>query len=172
MKQLLILLGIGVVIVTGGVVAGLYSLDGDGIAALTGDAVVTKRIEIDGGSAAFAEPPEEEDEEALHVQLQPVDVPIFDGDRQVGGAKLVVAIELVNKNARTDLNAVMPLLLAQIFETFYRTPLERDVESGKLDVIAIERRIEAIAIKVVGVDAFNRNLVRSAQLLKVVKHSS
>ena len=89
-----------------------------------------------------------------------------------GGAKLVVTIELASKNARPDLNEVMPLLLAQIFEDFYRTPLERDAATGKLDVIAIERRIEAIAIKTVGVDAFNRNIVRSAQLLKVVKHSS
>ncbi len=171
MKQLLILMGIGAVIVTGGVIAGLYSLDGDGIAALTSDVVVTKRIETDDGSTAFVEPPEEE-EEALLVQLQPVDVPVFDGDRQVGGAKLVVTIELINKKARSDLSAVMPLLLAQIFEEFYRTPLERDVATGKLDVIAIERRIESIAIKTVGVDAFNRNIVRSAQLLKVVKHSS
>ena len=62
MKQLLILLGIGVVIVTGGVIAGLYSLDSDSIAALTSDVVVTKRIETDGGSTAFVEPPEEEEE--------------------------------------------------------------------------------------------------------------
>lgn len=171
MKQLLILVGIGVVIVTGGVIAGLYNLDSDSIAVLTSDVVVTKRIETGDGSTAFVEPPPA-DEEALFVQLQPVDVPIFDGDRVAGGAKLVVTIELVSKNARPDLNEVMPLLLAQIFEDFYRTPLERDAATGKLDVIAIERRIEAIAIKTVGVDAFNRNIVRSAQLLKVVKHSS
>ena len=171
MKQLLILLGVGVVIVTGGVIAGLYSLDSDGIAALTSDVVVTKRIETDDGSTAFVEPPEEE-EEALLVQLQPVDVPIFDGDRKIGGAKLVVTIELISKQLRPDLNAVMPLLLAQIFEDFYRTPVERDLETGKLNVAAIERRIESIAIKTVGVDAFNRNIVRSAHLLKVVKYSS
>lgn len=171
MKQLLILIGLGAVIVVGGVGAGLYSLGSDGIAALSSDAVVTKRIETEDGSSAFVAPPEDE-EETLRVQLQPVDVPIFDGNRVIGGAKLVVTVELISKKSRTDLNEAMPLLLAQIFEDFYRSPLERDAETGKLDVVAIERRIESLAVKAVGVDAFNRNIVLSAQLLKIVKHSS
>ena len=171
MIHLLILMGTGVVIVVGGILAGLYSLDGDGITDLTSDIVVTKRIETDDGTTAFVTPPANP-ADALHVRLQPISVPIVDDQRVIGGAKLIVTVELIDGTSSGDLDDAMPRLLAGIFEDFYRTPPARDIDTGKLDVTAIERRIEAIAIKTGGVDANNRNIVRSAQLLKVIKQGS
>ena len=119
------------------------------------------------GMGPFATPADEEVEEeipeipSVYVDIDPLSIPIFKGDRVVATLMIVIKVETQGDDNAKLITKVLPRIGDAFLRDMYvQLPIMLQ-KQGRFNIPDISRRLEKIAAKFVGPDVITGVLIQS-----------
>ncbi len=146
MKKLLLIFGL-LVMLGGGTVSSLKFLK---VGPFQGDEVVEEKQE------------EEVDDTTLFVDMEPLAIPIFQGNRVAATVQIQVKLETNGKDNVKKIKRIMPVITDAFVRDLHSFMPRLLKAEERIDVLIIKQRLQLIGNKVAGKGLIKNVLVQSA----------
>ncbi len=146
MKKLLLILGL-LVMLGGGTVSGLKFLK---LGPFQGDEVVEDK------------PEEQVEDTTLFVDMEPLAIPIFQGNRVAATVQIQVKLETNGKSNVEKIKQIMPVITDAFVSDLHSFMPRLLKAEERIDVLIIKQRLQLIGNKVAGKGLIKNVLVQSA----------
>ncbi len=146
MKKLLLIFGL-LVMLCGGTVSSLKYLK---LGPFQGDEVVEEK------------PEEQVDDTTLFVDMEPLAIPIFQGNRVAATVQIQVKLETNGKDNVKKIKRIMPVITDAFVRDLHSFMPRLLKAEERIDVLIIKQRLQLIGNKVAGKGLIKNVLVQSA----------
>ncbi|MCG8511167.1 MAG: hypothetical protein MI741_18260 [Rhodospirillales bacterium] len=114
----------------------------------------------DNGEEAAAEAAEPS-EPPRFIDMDPLVVPVFAGDKVVGTIQIQLKLETMGAENEEHINLIMPRLNDAFLRELYTYIPRLLRKEGSVDVFMIKQRLQRVAVKVAGKERIDNVLVQS-----------